>query len=111
MDKVKFDYSLKNIPLPNQNSYLKTLIDQTQKFFQRIRWKIYWIDKEKNKKPKEMYGFKTEKSAPQHHELVKFESDVMNLIQTLEYRPEKSNFQKQLLDDVQKIEKCEKVLL
>ena len=112
MDKVNFDYSLKNIPIPDQNNYLKSLIDKTQKFFQRIRWKVYWIDKEKNDDiQKEKYGFKTEKCAPQHHELVKFENDIMNIIQNIEYRPEKTKFQKQLLQDVKNIKKSDKVLL
>ena len=85
MKKVTFDYSLKNIPVPSKNSYLKSLIDKTQLFFQRIRWKVFWVTKEKDDSvdSKNTYGFKTEKSAPQHKELIRFENDVINLISNL----------------------------
>ena len=98
MKKVTFDYSLKNIPVPSKDTFLKCLIDKTQKFFQRVRWKVFWeVNKDKVPKFKETYGFNTEKSAPAHSELAKFESDVINLIHNLEYRTNKTQFQKKLL--------------
>ena len=112
MKKVSFDYSLKNIPVPNKDAFLKALIDQTTKLFQRIRWKVFW--EENKKKPQsqfETYGFKTEKCAPKHKELNKFESDVVNLIHSLEYRPNTTKFQQKLLQDVKKIKKRETILL
>lgn len=113
MKKVTFDYSLKNIPVPSKNSYLKSLIDKTQLFFQRIRWKVFWVTKEKDDSvdSKNTYGFKTEKSAPQHKELIRFENDVINLISNLEYRPDKSQFQRKLMKDVKNIDKSDKILL
>ena len=32
MERVNFNYSLKNIPIPNNKSYLKTMIDKVEKF-------------------------------------------------------------------------------
>ena len=85
----------KNIPVPNKDVFLKALIDQTSKLFQRIRWKVFWEEKKKTKKQKlETYGFATEKCAPAHKDLTKFESDVVNLIHSLVYRPNTTKFQK-----------------
>ncbi|MCP3930954.1 MAG: hypothetical protein GY705_17860, partial [Bacteroidetes bacterium] len=91
---------------------MKCLINKTQLFFQRIRWKVFWVThKEATPEIKETYGFKTEKNAPQHKDLAKFETDVINLIHSLEYRKDKSNFQRKLQSDVETIRKSDKVLL
>ena len=112
MKKVTFDYSLKNIPVPNKDSYLKCMIDKTQQFFQRIRWKVFFEEnKDKKHIVKETYGFKTEKSAPPHKELAKFESDIINLIHNLEYKTNKNQFQNKLSKDVKEIQKCKNILL
>ena len=112
MKKVTFDYSLKNIPVPSKDTFLKCLIDKTQKFFQRVRWAVHWhINRDKVPKVKETYGFKTEKSAPAHPGLAKFESDVIHLIYNLEYRKNKTPFQQKLLNDVKEIRKRETILL
>ena len=89
MKKVTFDYSLKNIPIPEKDSYLKILIDKTQSFIQRLRWKVYWIRQPKKPKKKETHGFKTDKCAPQDKELVKFENDLINMISNVEFKTEK----------------------
>ena len=50
MQQIKFSYSLKNIGLPTHNSYLRRLINKTENFVQRIRWKAHFFlhtDKQK----------------------------------------------------------------
>ena len=44
MEKVNFNYSLKNIPIPSNNLYLKTLIDKVSSLIRRMRWKAYFFD-------------------------------------------------------------------
>ena len=60
---------------------------------------------------KNTYGFKTEKNAPQHKDLVRFESDIINLISTIEFKQDKSLFQKKLSKDVKDINSRDTILL
>ena len=111
--KANIKYSLKNIPIPHQDTYLKRLIDQVEKVLQRIRWKTFFFLNPQNKdKPQpERYGFKTPHNAPQSRELVNFEADVTHLIANLEFRDTKCSFQKQLKKDVNYIKKSDKVFV
>ena len=37
MDKISYDYSIKNIPIPPEYSYLKNLIEKVEKLIKRLR--------------------------------------------------------------------------
>ena len=43
MDKIQFNYSLKNIGLPKHYQYQKRLIDKMESVIQRMRWKAYYF--------------------------------------------------------------------
>ena len=62
MEKIQFNYSLKNIPIPSRRIYLQSLLDKLDSFIKRLRWKAFFFDTDnqnkKNNKP--TYGFKTE---------------------------------------------------
>ena len=70
MDKVTYEYSLKNIPIPSQRKYMKTLISKVESVVRRMRWKAFFY--ERKTKPEEEedfffnYGFNTETGAPQN---------------------------------------------
>ena len=114
MDKVPFNYSLKNIPIPNETAYLKTLIAKTEQFMQRLRWKVlFFLQKsdsddsssEDEDKTFGKYGFKTEHSAPQQKDLIKFENDLISAIANIKFSKHQSKepFQTQLKNDIRKI--------
>ena len=42
MNVKNFQYSLKNIPIPKDNAYLKCLIDKTEHFIKWMRWKAFF---------------------------------------------------------------------
>ena len=44
MERVNFNYSLKNISIPNNKSYFKTMIDKVEKFIRRMRWKAHFFE-------------------------------------------------------------------
>ena len=52
MNSQSFNYSLKNIPIPDNTSYKLLLIEKIESFIKRIRWKAFFFlnnnDKEKN---------------------------------------------------------------
>ena len=75
--KADIPYSLKNIPLPDNDSFLKSLLSKTEQFIQRLRWKaFFFLNPDTNKPDLRTFGFKTEKSAPQIKELSEFENDL-----------------------------------
>ena len=62
MEKIYFNYSLKNIPLPSRTSYKLQLIDKIESVIKPMRWKAHFSlnNNEKNKEEvkRETFGFK-----------------------------------------------------
>ena len=53
MRQFQFDYSLKNIPIPSQDAYLRNLIEKVENVLKRMRWKAhFFLKEEKNFQPK-----------------------------------------------------------
>ena len=108
MLKANFDYSLKNIPIPPRNSYLKTLIARTDDFIQRLRWKVFFFlknnDNVEDETPlKPTYGFRTDKAAPPQKELFHFERELITAITSIKFSNHKNEFQQQLSQDIRKL--------
>ena len=54
MEKMNFGYSLKNIPTPDEKSYKLRLLEKTEIFIKKMRWRaIFFINN--NKKATEDY--------------------------------------------------------
>ena len=86
MEKVNFGYSLKNIPIPRKEAYMKSLIDKTHKFLKRMRWKAHFFENPTTSERKETFGFNSEKSPPLVKDLLGFESDMYALIKGIEFK-------------------------
>ena len=41
--KFEFQHSLKNIPIPTIDNYLRLTITKTEEFIQRLRWKTLFF--------------------------------------------------------------------
>ena len=114
MERYNFEHSLKNIPIPTEDSYLKMLIAKTGDFIERIRWKVFFHlnPNAKPSKPLETYGFKTNKQAPQSKELNNFEQDIYGLVSSIEFKDSKrNNFQTKLLKHVKHMKKSDKLFI
>ena len=100
-------YSLiNNIPLPEKDCLnLKNLIQQTESFIKRIRWRVFWYEKQQEKnffddeQPKN-YGFKTGNTPPQHPILLPFESELYDLIGNIKFTTSSTQFQNQMKKDI-----------
>ena len=68
MELKNFGYSLKNIPLPNKKTYTKLMIEKTQSFLKRLRWKAFFFDNpsENSGDKKQNFRFKSEKCPSQN---------------------------------------------
>ena len=99
MEKVYFNYSMKNIPIPTKNPYLKNLIFKLESFIKRIRWKAYFFEK-----PNEIddattvnnFGFKSILTPPKNDHLNAFEEDLYDLVRNIEFKRANTVFKNQL---------------
>ena len=107
MEKKNFGYSLKNIPIPDKQSFTKSLISKAHDFIKRMRWKAHFHDHPptSTSTKKETYGFNSEKTPPSIQDLAPFENDLYHLIKNIEYKQQPRNrFQRKLQNDVNAIE-------
>ena len=82
------------------------MINKTELFLQRVRWKVYFFENPPNMQfRKETYGFPSTKNAPQSKSLINFEQDITHLISNLEYSDHRTPFQKKILSDISRIRK------
>ena len=111
MDKFNLQYySKKNIPIPSKHEYKRLLLANTISFLKRMRWKALAFDGKIKPSDKNTYGFAPPFVPDSHPELVQFEKDMMNLIQSIEFRPV-SEFQKKMRQDISEIKSSGKVIL
>ena len=104
MEKKNFNYSLKNIPVPNKQGYLKSMIDKVEHFLKKMRWKAYFYEKGNSKiTDNGHFGFKSENTPPQIDALIPFENDIYELVRSIEFKTDLNDFQKQLKHDVKEI--------
>ena len=80
MEKVNFNCSLKNIPIPSNQEYLTKLINSVHVFVSAISWRAFHFLNPSTSKSKETYGFKTTEAAPSVPELKSFENDMYELV-------------------------------
>ena len=103
MEKISFDYSMKNIPIPPQSSYMKNLIEKVEKFVKRIRWKAYFFEHPSEKTANENFGFMSNKTPPQNESINPFEDDIYELVKNIEFKSVKNKFQQKLNGDLKNI--------
>ena len=77
MRQFQFDYSLKNIPLPSRDAYLKSLIEKVESFTKRMRWKAHFFLKgEKMPSQNNPFGLPSNKTPPIVMETKPFEDEL-----------------------------------
>ena len=103
---INFGYSTKNIPVAKPEIYMKCLIEKTESFLKRMRWKAsHFLHPVTESSTKETFGFKTTKSPPPVKELMDFEEKMLKLTQSIELKNNSCEFQNQLSRDANKIRK------
>ena len=104
MRQFRFDYSLKNIPIPSRDNYLRNLIEKVESVLKRMRWKAHFFLKgEKSQEKTNYFGLLSNKTPPTILELKAFEEDVLKIIENIKFRDTKNNFQETLASDLKKI--------
>ena len=72
-EKLKFDYSMKNIPVTTERSYFLKLIEQIEMVIKIMRWKIIYCNMKGNRIKTETYGLKSQKTPSRINELAALE--------------------------------------
>ena len=60
MERLSFSYSTKNIPVTPKSEYIRQLIDKTEQFLCRMRWKAYHFINPNQKSGKDTFGLRQE---------------------------------------------------
>ena len=125
LNRVNFNYSTKNIPIPSRNSFKKRLIEKVESVIKRMRWKALFFMKDNDDSRRENtettqdaaeddncnFGFKSRKCPPQIKELIPFEDDMLQMIENLRFRNTSNQFQDKLREDIKNIKRSGKLLI
>ena len=112
MEATRFDHSTRNIPLPSENDYKRTLIEKTEMLRRRMRWKaFFFLNPTADGRHKETFGFSSKKTAPQIPALASFEIKLLKMIDSIKFRQVKCRFQQKLSSDINNIKKTEKLFV
>lgn len=105
---------MKNIPLPTTSAFKKRLIEKVEQVIKRMRWRaLFFLQREDDKddndddggaeEREEKFGFKTRKCPPKIEELQEFEEDLLKMIETIQFRNTRDEFQEKLKKDIKSI--------
>ena len=109
MEKLQLCYSLKNIPVPLERSCKLQLMDKIDQVIKQMRWKAFFYTN-RSEDTQETYGLKS-LNCSKIKEMVLFQKDLWNLVNKLKFLKIKSNFQRQLNEDIRVIKRSNKVLV
>ena len=95
---MNLQYSSKNIPISSKTAYKKCLVQKTESFLKRIRWKAFFFSNNDQSMSHERctYNFKSTKCPPQDPSLKNFEHDMVDLISGIQFKHIPDSFQRQL---------------
>ena len=112
MEQVNFGYSMKNIGIPGKQEYILRLTHSVNKFCNNLRWRVYFFLFPNEAPAKKVtYGFKSLKPAPAIDQLKDFQDKLVDLIQKVETKKVKNNFQEKLKKDAEKVRKDKKLYI
>ena len=112
MEKVNINYSVKNNPLPSRTDYHQCLIEKTDQFLRRTRWKAYFfLNPGIESSDKENYGFLSTKSPPSIDEPKEFEDSMLRMIQSVKFKHVNNTFLNKLKEDTDLLRKEPKLII
>ena len=94
-EKVKFNYSYKNIPINNKAEYTVLMYQKVYQLIERMRWKAFFFNQDQKRRTTEPTKriFPTRRSAPQDKRLVEFENALYKIINNIKFKNHNSKFQ------------------
>ena len=102
---------MKNIPIPSKHEYKKVILAKTESLIKRMRWKVLAFDGKLKPSGKNTYGFRSLCYPEPSPDLAQFESDLMDMIRNIEFRPVHNEFQSKMREDITNIKNSQKVVV
>ena len=111
MEKVNFNYSIKNIPIPDERTYKIILVEKIEAVLKRMRWKALFFNRkdDDNKTEIQTYGLKSDNCPAQVKELSAFEDDLIQLVKKIKFRKVNSTLQKRMNKDAKAVKSSTKL--
>ena len=113
---IPLRYSLKNIPIPSNNVYMKALVEKVESLIKRMRWRAFFYlkggDDRRASNAEDHYpGLISRKCPPQVEELMPFEEDMLRLVESIKFRRVSDSFQDTLKKDIDELRKSAEVIV
>ena len=104
MKQLKFETSMKNIPLGGNKEYVMQLTHSIRKVVYAMSWAAFIFLNDIQCEDKETYGFRSQKPMPMVEELKDFKDACVDLIGGIKWRRNASNpLQRKLKEEIKKI--------
>ena len=91
-----FNFSIKNIPTPSKNDYLKNMMLKLEWILRKIRWKAYFFEKLNeidDATTVNSFGFKSDLTPPRNEYLNAFEEEIYDPVRNIEFKRANTAFQ------------------
>ena len=112
MQRIQFNYWLKNIGLPSQNQYRRCLIDKVESVVHRMRWKAhFFLNGQVNTTSRRKFGLPSKSSAAPVNEMKAFEEDLVNMMNNVSFRNVRDPFLNNIYEDIKKVNSSQNVLI
>ena len=111
MDRINFNYSMKNISIPSIKAYQIEFIHSMEKFVFNSRWRAFHFLNPSISNMKETYKFNTTNPAPFVKELKPLEDALCDLLKNIEFRKVNNHFQRKLKEDLTKLKNDDRVII
>ena len=122
MNKITIDHSPKDIPTSSRTQYLTKLFEMTNKFLNKMRWAVFWHEKNVeatltgmdlniDNTNTSVNIFPSKNSGPYSTKLSAFENDIFNLCKNLKFRKVFSKYQDHLKKSLNKLKQDEKIIV
>ena len=112
MEKLQFDYSMKNIPIPPKDTYKISLLEKVESVVKRMQWKaLFFLNPKSDQQQSNKLNLKSRKCPPPIEELKPFEDDMFQIVENVKFKQVRNQFQEKLRRDVKKTNSSRKVLV
>ena len=113
MDKISFGYSMKNVPIPNNEEFRLEFIHSVNIFIKNMSWRAWhYLNPSPNRNKKETFSFNTTNCAPFVPALKTLQDNMQDLTKKIEFKENYNNkFQNQLKKDLKIIKAAKEIIV
>ena len=112
MEQINLEYSTKNIPVPDQKTYLTMLITSLEQGLHRMQWSaLHYLYPKTGKTEKQTFGFSTPLTPPNLEELQEFKQGLVKIVENIKFTNYTNPLQEKMKQDIKDIRSTDKILM